>query len=258
MVRRGPSSRHDARAGSPRARRRRADDAGRAGRRALPAAALLGPGRSAGRRSPSPRRRCCSATCTARSSSGASSIGHRGAHDPRRGPGRVRRRLARGQLPEWVLHVLLVGLTALSIARALRWLRFDVPRWRLGPAGLVIGAMTGTSGGAGVLFAPVLLSTGLRGTAFVGDDRDGRLCHARSDASSPTRRPASSPASSRSPSSSSPSRSRVGQCARGARAGTIVGRGDDAPRVWGAGRVRGRFAARRRRAVRSAAADRAP
>ena len=28
--------------------------------------------------------------------------------------------------------------------------------------------MTGTSGGAGVLFAPVLLSAGVRGTAFVG------------------------------------------------------------------------------------------
>ncbi len=73
-----------------------------------------------------------------------------------------------GRLPEWVLHVLLVGITALSIARALRWLAFDVPRWALGPAGFVVGAMTGTSGGAGVLFAPVLLSAGLRGTAFVG------------------------------------------------------------------------------------------
>jgi uncharacterized membrane protein YfcA len=73
-----------------------------------------------------------------------------------------------GKLPEWVLHVLLVGITALSVARALRWLTFEVPRSALGPAGFVIGAMTGTSGGAGVLFAPVLLSSGLRGAAFVG------------------------------------------------------------------------------------------
>lgn len=73
-----------------------------------------------------------------------------------------------GRLPEWVLHVLLVGITALSVARALRWLAFEVPRAALGPAGFVVGAMTGTSGGAGVLFAPVLLSAGLRGTAFVG------------------------------------------------------------------------------------------
>lgn len=73
-----------------------------------------------------------------------------------------------GRLPEWVLHVLLVGITALSVARALKWLAFEVPRGALGPAGFVIGAMTGTSGGAGVLFAPVLLSSGLRGAAFVG------------------------------------------------------------------------------------------
>ena len=73
-----------------------------------------------------------------------------------------------GRLPEWVLHLLLVGITALSVARALRWLAFEVPRAALGPAGFVVGAMTGTSGGAGVLFAPVLLSAGLRGTAFVG------------------------------------------------------------------------------------------
>jgi hypothetical protein len=73
-----------------------------------------------------------------------------------------------GRLPEWMLHVLLVGITALSVARALRWLAFEVPRGALAPAGFVIGAMTGTSGGAGVLFAPVLLSSGLRGSAFVG------------------------------------------------------------------------------------------
>ena len=76
--------------------------------------------------------------------------------------------LLAGRLPEWGLHVLLVGITALSVARALRWLVFEVPRAALGPAGFVVGAMTGTSGGAGILFAPVLLSAGLRGTAFVG------------------------------------------------------------------------------------------
>lgn len=76
--------------------------------------------------------------------------------------------LVAGAMPAWVLQVFLVALTGLSIARALRWLSFDVPRWALGPAGFLIGAMTGTAGGAGVLFAPVLLSTGLRGSAFVG------------------------------------------------------------------------------------------
>ena len=83
-------------------------------------------------------------------------------------PGAIVGGLLAGRLPEWVLHVLLVAITLLSIARALRWLSFEVPRGALGPAGFLVGAMTGTSGGAGVLFAPVLLSTGLRGTAFVG------------------------------------------------------------------------------------------
>lgn len=73
-----------------------------------------------------------------------------------------------GRMPEWLLHVLLVGITALSVARALRWLSFQVPRAALGPAGFVVGAMTGTSGGAGVLFAPVILSSGVQGKAFVG------------------------------------------------------------------------------------------
>jgi uncharacterized membrane protein YfcA len=75
--------------------------------------------------------------------------------------------LLAGAMPAWVIHVMLVGLTALTIARALRWLRFDVPRWALAPAGLLVGGMTGTSGGAGVLFAPVLLSAGLSGSAYI-------------------------------------------------------------------------------------------
>lgn len=73
-----------------------------------------------------------------------------------------------GVTPGWVLQVLLVGLTVLTVARALGWLTFDVPRWALGPAGLGVGTLTGTAGGAGVLFAPVLLSAGLRGSAYVG------------------------------------------------------------------------------------------
>lgn len=76
--------------------------------------------------------------------------------------------LLAGALPEWTLQAMLVGLTALAIARALRWLRFDVPRGALAPAGFVIGSMTGTAGGAGVLFAPVMLSAGLTGRAFIG------------------------------------------------------------------------------------------
>lgn len=83
-------------------------------------------------------------------------------------PGAFAGGLLAGALPEWTLHVLLVALTSLSIARAIGWVSFGVPRWSLGPAGFVIGSMTGTAGGAGILFAPVLLSAGLHGRAFIG------------------------------------------------------------------------------------------
>ena len=63
---------------------------------------------------------------------------------------------------------MLVVLMFFLIVWVLKWLWFDVLCWGFGPAGLVIGGMTGTAGGAGVLFAPVLLSTGLTGAAYVG------------------------------------------------------------------------------------------
>ncbi len=83
-------------------------------------------------------------------------------------PGAFAGGLLAGALPEWTLQIMLVVLTGLAIARALRWLSFDAPRWALGPAGFVIGSMTGTAGGAGILVAPVMLSAGLKGRAFIG------------------------------------------------------------------------------------------
>src|SRR4051812_29179882 len=53
--------------------------------------------------------------------------------------------LLAGVVPGWALQVFLVALTAVAIARALKWLSFDVPRWALGPSGFVIGGMTGTA-----------------------------------------------------------------------------------------------------------------
>ncbi len=82
-------------------------------------------------------------------------------------PGALVGGLLAGVAPAWALRVMLVVLTAAAIAKALGWIRFTVPRNALVPAGAVVGAMTGTSGGAGVLFAPLLLSAGLSGAAFV-------------------------------------------------------------------------------------------
>jgi uncharacterized membrane protein YfcA len=82
-------------------------------------------------------------------------------------PGALLGGLLAGMTPAWVLRCLLVVLTAVAIAKALGYVRFRVPQNALAPAGFVIGGLTGTAGGAGILFAPVLLSTGLTGRAFV-------------------------------------------------------------------------------------------
>lgn len=83
-------------------------------------------------------------------------------------PGALIGGLVAGVMPEGMFDVILVAMTAIAIAKAIGWVRFSVPRRALAPAGFGIGAMTGTAGGAGVLLAPVLLSSGLTGAAYVG------------------------------------------------------------------------------------------
>ncbi len=73
-----------------------------------------------------------------------------------------------GGIPAWSLQVILVGISALAVAKALGWLSFTIHRRALVPAGILLGGTTGTAGGAGVLFAPVLLSAGLTGRVYVG------------------------------------------------------------------------------------------
>ncbi|MDF2692113.1 MAG: hypothetical protein K0S65_496 [Labilithrix sp.] len=82
-------------------------------------------------------------------------------------PGALAGGLLVGVTPAWVLRLLLVAMTVGAVAKAFGLVRFEVSRRALVPAGVVLGAMTGTSGGAGVLFAPVLLSAGLSGLTFV-------------------------------------------------------------------------------------------
>lgn len=83
-------------------------------------------------------------------------------------PGALAGGLLAGAMPAHALQLVLVFTAALAVAKAAGLLRFVVPRAALAPAGFGIGAMTGTAGGAGVLLAPVLLSAGLSGPAFVG------------------------------------------------------------------------------------------
>lgn len=82
-------------------------------------------------------------------------------------PGALLGGFAAGIIPTWGLRAVLVVMTALAIAKALGWLKFQVAPRAFVPAGLGIGVLTGTSGGAGVLLAPLLLSAGLTGRVFV-------------------------------------------------------------------------------------------
>ena len=71
------------------------------------------------------------------------------------------------RVPEAVLAWLLCAMTGLAILRALGLVAFRAPRAALAPAGLGVGVLTGASGGAGVLLAPLLLSFGLTGARYI-------------------------------------------------------------------------------------------
>lgn len=71
------------------------------------------------------------------------------------------------RVPEAVLTWLLVVMTALAVTRALGLWKWEPRPSVLLPAGAGIGVLTGTSGGAGVLVAPLLLASGLTGSAYV-------------------------------------------------------------------------------------------
>jgi uncharacterized protein len=71
-------------------------------------------------------------------------------------------------LPPVAIRSLMLGIAALAVLRELGWLGGAVRRAWLVPAGVLVGFVTATSGGGGLLLAPLLLATGLQGVAFVG------------------------------------------------------------------------------------------
>lgn len=82
-------------------------------------------------------------------------------------PGSVVGGLLLPTIPALWLQGLMLAMTALSLARALGVLKFSLSPRALGPAGFVMGALSATSGGAGLLLAPVLLTAGLSGDRYV-------------------------------------------------------------------------------------------
>lgn len=69
--------------------------------------------------------------------------------------------------PPWVLRVLLLAATSFALARAAKLVSVTIDKRWLVPSGVVIGAMTATSGGGPALLAPTLLAAGLTGEAYV-------------------------------------------------------------------------------------------
>ena len=70
-------------------------------------------------------------------------------------------------LPGRALSAILVFSTLLALARSRGFLRLRAHPAFLTPAGVGIGALTATSGGAGMLVGPLYLSVGLSGTVYM-------------------------------------------------------------------------------------------
>jgi len=83
-------------------------------------------------------------------------------------PGALLGALAAVAVPPALVSALMALVTLLSVLRAVGWLRVRPPARLMTPAGAVIGGLTGTSGGAAVLTAPLFLSAGLVGESYVG------------------------------------------------------------------------------------------
>jgi len=70
-------------------------------------------------------------------------------------------------LPIWLIHALIVGAVAFAFGRTLGWFHYAPGRRALVPAGALVGVVTATSGGGGLLQGPTFLAYGLSGDAFV-------------------------------------------------------------------------------------------
>jgi uncharacterized membrane protein YfcA len=82
-------------------------------------------------------------------------------------PGALAGGLLAVTIPDVALRALFVGATAFAIGRELGWVKLSPRPGALVPLAAAGGAVTATSGGGALIVSPLLLSTGLRGVAFV-------------------------------------------------------------------------------------------
>jgi len=71
-------------------------------------------------------------------------------------------------IPEAVVAALLAATTVLAVVRQLGRLRIDPGRLGLVLGSALVGVFAGTSGGAALLLAPLVLAAGLHGSAYIG------------------------------------------------------------------------------------------
>jgi uncharacterized membrane protein YfcA len=82
-------------------------------------------------------------------------------------PGSVVGGLAAVVLPTWAMQGLMVAMAALAVSRHFGWWRWKPSAAVMVPAAAGIGAVSATSGGAGLLVSPLMLSAGLSGERYV-------------------------------------------------------------------------------------------
>ncbi|MBK8251209.1 MAG: sulfite exporter TauE/SafE family protein [Polyangiaceae bacterium] len=82
-------------------------------------------------------------------------------------PGSLVGGLLAARVPEGILTWMMIAMTLLAVTRALKLWSWNPSPGVLLPAGAAIGVLTGTSGGAGVLVAPLLIASGLKGNAYI-------------------------------------------------------------------------------------------
>jgi len=70
--------------------------------------------------------------------------------------------------PEWFLKSAIVSMTAIALVRRARGTKAStITRFGLWGGGLFVGVLTGTSGGAGFMLAPLTMSAGLTGEPYM-------------------------------------------------------------------------------------------
>jgi uncharacterized membrane protein YfcA len=82
-------------------------------------------------------------------------------------PGALLGGLAFTMVPAAPVRWLMLAMTTLAVVRALGWWRWQLRTRALAPAGAVIGALTASTGGGGLLMAPLLMTAGVHGDRYI-------------------------------------------------------------------------------------------